>query len=553
MLEKPQLFVCGTIIFRPTVDYEMSITSMDYLQKYSRLPVTSNLLRQRDEMSGIVRRNRICDDLLPNQGRESIFKLNPTITSECSETVPAKRLCGGIFEDIPMEDFTEAEVNAEIERYQDPDTASISGQIKSLLNKGKLDDLQKEMTKASETISDKLSVAKERKRYNSPVDIKQEDLIGERYPSSFTTITKPFILSFKQVRKERKEKEWISLAEQIMTEEETAPINVLTLPKILGRFPQATLNLLTEIQNSLQKGKKTPEPTVDFYKNNKIKVLFLNSMREHMLNIEASCIATIDPSPEEIAIFSPIPHLIEPVHDKIFNGPSIFVITNEPIPNSMLRSSTAVIIGHSEIYRNIYVPENKEKYDSFINLSPSSSLNYNEGIEDPANTLFSYIMKVIDQISLSNKPLPIFVEFFFHPFLIQEIRMIQEQCKNFINTIKAAQKHYSGLICIISPPTMWSNGSQLPIYLNCKILTRKTAEILTVLGFSQEIFVTNPLIGTLPFTNSTQTEITGYLVEHSFKKVPLFNQLGNFTLEAHKRGFKSIRTDLRIMRRLHMI
>lgn len=83
-------------------------------------------------------------------------------------------------------------------------------------------------------------------------------------------------------------------------------------------------------------------------------------------------------------------------------------------------------------------------------------------------------------------------------------------------------------------------------------MIRKGAEFLTALGIANGIYVTSPFVSTLPLINQDNRELSGYLMDYSFKRRPLFDKNGQFTIEAYKRGYKSLRSDLRLIRSLNL-
>ena len=65
-------------------------------------------------------------------------------------------------------------------------------------------------------------------------------------------------------------------------------------------------------------------------------------------------------------------------------------------------------------------------------------------------------------------------------------------------------------------PPYYTRGTTLEAYKIGKKATRKVAETLSVLGYLHDIFVTNPIIASIPTYHSTYPGVVGYICTGDF-------------------------------------
>lgn len=567
--DREHLFICNETICRLTVGEELQAMSLDYLQKFSIRSQSDHFHVQREEMTREdtqyhkVRRTSVIykninarTSTVPHTTARMCPDLNP---------IPVDESMQEIFQG--MSRFSEQEVNEEIQRYENQD--SVSTQISKLIEGNKLSELEKEINIAAGKIADKLidiqnNPTLEPSPCDSHMDMETSDdndtpiYVSSMSSSCDTTSSHPRPIShtvpINQAGNLEEKDNWEDIANQIIQKSYTNPINYTTLSSIISKFPQRKINLASEIYSYLEKNKKAPISAEKFLSQNKVKIIYSYVAKETREKLAKSSILIEDPSYEDLAIMNnDEPDCLSPYEkSQPFQGINSQVITQEIIPDNLLGMYSAIIVGHSELYRNCYIPLHSYSYDEFLNMSSPVALTYTAIADGPKNTLYSHLMQVIKQLGKPRRFPPIMVEFFHLPFMVQSIEELHEQTALFIQTLKKVQENYSGMIIGISPPPFWHLGTNLSTYLTTKYMIRKGAEFLTALGIANGIYVTSPFVSTLPLINQDNRELSGYLMDYSFKRRPLFDKNGQFTIEAYKRGYKSLRSDLRLIRSLNL-
>jgi hypothetical protein len=206
-------------------------------------------------------------------------------------------------------------------------------------------------------------------------------------------------------------------------------------------------------------------------------------------------------------------------------------------------------VGATNIYRKLYVSKPRYYGCEFLNMSPPFHLPYTENF-DKENKLFMYLREIVGQLGNQSQKPPILVEYYCPQYEREStFEQFIEQCTNFILTLAEIQKGYSGRVVCIGPPPYYIKGSTLADYQEAKKCMRKVSETLSLIGFVMNIYVTNPLIASLPIYHPFYTSVAGYICGEEFRPFPLFNKEGEPTSEACVRAFRGIKVDLRRMKK----
>ena len=240
-------------------------------------------------------------------------------------------------------------------------------------------------------------------------------------------------------------------------------------------------------------------------------------------------------------------------NEKQREGPSCYTYSKARIPESLLGWKGSIIVGYSDIYTNLYLPRSKFLWEDFLNMSPPVRLSYS-GKLDHSNTLLKYLEELVQKLGdQGNRPV-ILVEFFSQDYeAMSNLSNFVRQCTTFINTLVEIQKTYAGMVMGICPPPYWTIGTSLTDYRQGKNFNRKIAECLSLIGYCRNIYVSAPLIGSLPVYHPTYEGCVGYTGHRKFQRVPLFNTKGEYTCEAGNRALNGIRADIKMMRQLEAI
>jgi hypothetical protein len=93
----------------------------------------------------------------------------------------------------------------------------------------------------------------------------------------------------------------------------------------------------------------------------------------------------------------------------------------------------------------------------------------------------------------------------------------------------------------------------LPSYIVQKRHSRKTAEIMVEIGMVLDIYVSVPFLCSIPIINKSLQSHYEFIVDSTFRSLPIISKEGSFTEEAVKRAARSIQRDLKLMRKLKII
>jgi hypothetical protein len=242
-------------------------------------------------------------------------------------------------------------------------------------------------------------------------------------------------------------------------------------------------------------------------------------------------------------------------NNQLREGPSSFTFIKDTIPESIIKRKDAIIIGQTDVYRSLVNSYNKKNHwwEEIMNMSPPFLPKYNDKF-DESNHLLIYLHDVIYQIGHHQTPPVIIVEYYGIEYAkILDYDEFIQQCKNFIKTLAEAQKYYSGRIICVSPPPYWQLGSSLLDYQASKSMNRKVSEALSMIGYAFDIYVSSPLICSLPIYHHTYPDIVGYVCLSRFQQLPIFDMAGNYTAEAGRRAIHGLQEDLKRIRKLQVV
>ena len=571
-----EIFICALEIPTNTISKEFHNISMDHIREMRIFANTTNLAFQRLEM---CERKRIYPFSLTRirpsrpKRRPDIILENPNFKQEEPEMIiPEKMIIPDhinealtefdqILLSIPESQILDRDQQAEMERsvgQEEPfflnDQQTLSQHVNSLLNKDQLDVLNTEISKAVEAINIRLADQREKNQQDEDFSpsaplILSVDKIVEN--TEVGVDQKPNVSDTPAPNLPFPTKEnWLNIADEIIRREKLTPTNYSKLGQIILEFPNSTITLVSEIHESMKKKKFISEHAKQFFNKNKIKFLFHNYVQEMQKEMEENFISVGDISYEELEHYCS-PDLfveIQTEADHYRIGPSVTTITREKFSGDTLRRYAAVIIGNTELFRELYTCKKQYIYDEMLNMSSPRPLKYSDSIISN-NTLYDYLRQVIGQIESSKKPLPLYVEF------IQRVdnTPIEKQVKDFMHTLAIAQDFYQGLIIAIAPPPFWQINMSLPSYIVQKRHSRKTAEIMVAIGMVLDIYVSVPFLCSIPIINDRIPTHYGFIIDSTFRRLPIISKEGSFTEEAFKRAARSIRRDLKLMRKLKII
>jgi hypothetical protein len=168
---------------------------------------------------------------------------------------------------------------------------------------------------------------------------------------------------------------------------------------------------------------------------------------------------------------------------------------------------------------------------------------------DESNQLFMYLREIVGQLGNQNQKIPILVEYYCSNYGQETFEEFLEYCTNFMQTLSEVQKGYAGRIVCIGPPPFYEKGASLADYQEAKKSMRKVSETLSLIGYAMDIYVTNPLVGSLPVYHPVYPSVVGYICGEEFRPFPLFNKEGEPTSEACIRAYRGIKTDLRRLKK----
>ena len=332
------------------------------------------------------------------------------------------------------------------------------------------------------------------------------------------------------------------------------PLNYLNLNKFLLSFSPLPILLSSEIFEQLRRKKSIPLSAKQFLRKNLIKLIYHQSVAKNVNLIDASFICNFENSFEEVqglCNFRETETFLAD-NEKLREGPSTLSITRALIPRNLLVRKSAILVGCSSIYRNLFIPNQRYLYDEFINLSGPMFMNYNTKL-DSDNQLYVYLLETIGQLGSQDFTPIIMVEFYFRKYEGQDsFEAMIQMAKDFIFTLEAVQLLYKGKIICISPPPYWCANMSISKYQALKFMSRKCTEALNLFGYAKNIFCSNPIICSVPIFSPEKPEAVGFLCDELFEKVPLFTKNGEYTAEACRRALRGLRSDLRMLRKYEL-
>jgi hypothetical protein len=74
-----------------------------------------------------------------------------------------------------------------------------------------------------------------------------------------------------------------------------------------------------------------------------------------------------------------------------------------------------------------------------------------------------------------------------------------------------------------------------------------------MIGYAFDIYVSSPLICSLPIYHHTYSDIVGYVCLSRFQQLPIFDMAGNYTAEAGRRAIHGLQEDLKRIRKLQVV
>ena len=430
---------------------------------------------------------------------------------------------------------------------------SLDEQVRALISKQKAYKVEAEVMRAVDKVNRQLH-ALSSEEYNDHVPL---ELIQPSCPPHY--MAEPSIkLPIDQYTTNLEcpdKRELFNQAIKALTEHKDDALDYQNLGKLITSFPSAPITLTSEIHEKRGKNNHLPKGTQEFFNKNLVKLLFNQTVTDQTTQLEESYVVMEDNSFQELEEFCTFRETesFKLENERLKEGPSVLTFSQNLIPEILLEWKKGVIIGATPIYRQLYISKQRYQGSEFLNLSPPFFLSYNEKL-DESNKLFMYLREVVGQMGNQSQKLPILIEFYSPQYgWAPSFEAFIQECINFMKTLSEIQKGYAGKLICIGPPPYFTRGTTLEAYRIGKKATRKVAEALSVLGYIHDIFVTNPIIASIPTYHSTYPGVVGYICTGDFRPHPLFNKEGEPTSEACARAFKGIKADLRRMRRYQMI
>ena len=326
---------------------------------------------------------------------------------------------------------------------------------------------------------------------------------------------------------------------------ENTKIDIYNIFKIIRNFPQLCIKLATQVHEQIAAGKQVPQSAKTFLYKNRSKVLY-GQLEKHVKERHLSGkISWVDLSYTEVESFT----LASPPTDQLDYeryrlGPIAQTITGEAIPKHIIKNCKAIIVAFSDVYTQL-----DDRYISnILNMAPGENLYYN-GEDSPANSLLAYLRKVQEQVGEAS--LPLVVEFTPTRTIQGDHKLAMQMVKDFISTLAIFQKDYSGLVLALTCPPFYDRSYSLPAYQKLKGTYTRISEFLVAYGLCFGIFSLNPPIVSPPITGPNG--FTGFFIEKSFCRAPLFTKIGLPTTEMERRAIRGLREELSYIRNLGFI
>jgi hypothetical protein len=414
----------------------------------------------------------------------------------------------------------------------DPDI-SLSKQVEDLCKKEKVYSSNLKLNVALNLLKQKLRL---KISQNKPLE---GPIVGSSMPSPITT---SMIFTFPG------ETDLYQEGIKLLRNNKDKPVSANNLSKLITYFPAHPILISSEIWEQKSRGENISQSAMDYLSKNLIKLIFNQAIADKVCEFEEAFVKTTDVSINEVQTFDKSFQETEfyiTDNRQMREGPSSLSFMTTGIPLEILKRHVTIIVGTSDIYRNLYVSHNKHMIAELLNFSPPICLTY--GCQaDETNQLYVYLADIINQIGSKDYFPSIFVEYYsnerektlsFDEFI--------EQANCFIDTLSAAQKLYQGLIVCLGPAPYWTIGSDINEYRSQKYMNRRVTECLSVLGYLRGIYVSNPEIVTLPIYHPVYEHSVGYLCQSKFRNLPLFDRNSEYTAEACRRALRGVRKDIR--------
>jgi len=327
---------------------------------------------------------------------------------------------------------------------------------------------------------------------------------------------------------------------------ENTRIGVYNILSIIRAFPQLCIKLATQVHEHIAAGKKVPLSAKTFLYKNRSKVLF-GQLEKHVKERHASSrISWLDVSFTEVETFTlATPPADQLDYERYRLGPVTQTITGEPVPQHIVKSSKAVMVAFSEVYTNI-----DDRYiANLLNMAPGRNLYYT-GEDTADNTLLAYLRKVQEQMG-EDASLPIVVEFAPTKYINYNLGVAMKMVRDFCATLAIFQENYPGLVLSLACPPYYDVTYSLPAYQRLKGINSRITEYLTAYGLCFGIFMLNPPIVSPPVNGPDG--FTGFLIEKSFCRAPLFTKTGHNTTELERRAIRGLREEMEYVRSIGFI
>ena len=574
------LFVCRCDIQQVPIPQSVALATTEIL-----LPYTNRLHMSKIKAARNRKRTHDCDEWDSSKDstltRRTVIADVPVTCSSMLRNTEDMSLGSNEVEDMLEQannnsSILEADVADEISRL---DSISISGQVSHMLKQKKVTQLENELKLSLAHIEKKLKEGREKKEREKDGEIylsSDEEVIEEVFSSipsesspstsqQIPSISKPISSSrihpsssstnahkdlVRRVSLYTEEDDLWTTAVTILETYKNSDLNYSTLGKMVLTFQSMPILLSSEIFETAKRG-KVPQSAREFFNKNLIKLIYNQSIVNSVDSLDHSHISNCCNATNEVQCWSNFreTELFLENNEKAREGPSTLTITKALIPYAMLTRFAAIIVGSTNIYRQLYSSEQKFLYDQILNLSAPQFLNYNEKM-DASNELYIYLLEVLGQLGTQMFQPPIFVEFYYQKYEgVDCIDAMYKMCRDFIQTLSTVQMVYGGRVVALSPPPYWSPNMTLPKYQSFKYMSRKTAEALSIFGYAKGIYTSAHSICSVPIYNYDRPTIIGYVNHESFAEVPIFLKNGCFSGEAAKRAIHGIRADIRLLRR----
>jgi hypothetical protein len=323
---------------------------------------------------------------------------------------------------------------------------------------------------------------------------------------------------------------------------ENHKVDIYNIFKIIQKFPSLCIRLATQIHEHIASGKQVPQSAKSFLYKNRSKVLY-GQLEKHVKDRHLTgLISWVDVSYTEVESFTLAPPPADQLdYERYRLGPKATTITGEALPRHIVKGSKVITIGFSDIYTQI-----DDRYlNGVLNLAPGMSLFYN-GDDTPENSLLAYLRKVKTQVG--DTALPIVVEFAPTRSTRGEAKLAMQMAKDFISTLSIFQQDYPGLVLALTCPPYYDRSYSLPAYQKLKGDYSRFTEYLVAYGLCFGIFTLNPPIVSPPITGPNG--FTGFFIEKSYCRAPLFTKMGLPTTELERRAMRGLREELCYVRNL---